>query len=246
MKRTILLFTFAFITYTGFGQSVDKINDISIQPIDHATLALGWQDKTIVIDPSTDPKNLQNIAAPAFVLITDIHGDHFNVSSLENLDLGKATLIVPQAVADQLPQKYRKQMRILKNGENFTSSGIAIEAIPMYNLPEKADAFHTKGRGNGYVITLGNKRIYISGDTEDIPEMRTLSNIDIAFVCMNLPYTMTVQQAADAVLAFKPKVVYPYHYRGQNGKSDIKRFQELVNTKDKNIQVILRDWYPGE
>jgi serine/threonine protein kinase len=99
--------------------------------------------------------------------------------------------------------------------------------------------FHTKGQGNGYVVTLGGRRIYLSGDTEDIPEMLALRNIDVAFVCMNLPYTMTVEQAARAVRAFKPRVVYPYHYRG----SDLNRFKELVGT-DAEIEVRLRDWYP--
>jgi L-ascorbate metabolism protein UlaG (beta-lactamase superfamily) len=122
---------------------------------------------------------------------------------------------------------------------------IRVEAIPMYNLPESPDNRHTKGRGNGYVLTIGGKRIYISGDTEAIPEMRTLKNIDVAFVCMNLPYTMDVDQAADGVLDFVPKVVYPYHYRGKGGLSDIDKFKALVNKKNTNIDVRLRNWYPA-
>ena len=113
----------------------------------------------------------------------------------------------------------------------------------MYNLPEAVDAKHTKGRGNGYILTMGGKNIYISGDTEDIPEMRDLKNIDVAFICMNLPYTMDIHQAASAVLDFKPKVVYPYHYRGKPGLSDIKAFKDLVNKEDPRIIVKLRDWY---
>ena len=116
-----------------------------------------------------------------------------------------------------------------------------VKAMPMYNLPEADDSHHRKGRGNGYILTLGGKSVYISGDTEDIPEMRKLEKIDVAFVCMNLPYTMNIDQAASAVLEFKPKIVYPYHYRGQ----DIKSFQKLVNKKNKKIDVRLRDWYPG-
>lgn len=110
----------------------------------------------------------------------------------------------------------------------------------MYNLPESPTAYHTKGRGNGYVLKIGGENIYISGDTSDIPEMRSLKNIDIAFVCMNLPYTMNVKTASQGVLAFKPKVVYPYHYRGQ----DINEFKKLVNAGDKNIDVRIRNWYP--
>ena len=133
---------------------------------------------------------------------------------------------------------------MLRNGENSTQMGISIGAIPMYNLPESPAAMHTKGRGNGYVLGIGGKNIYISGDTQGIPEMRSLKNIDIAFVCMNLPYTMDVKEAADAVLAFSPKIVYPYHYRGQNGLSDVDAFKTLVNAGNKNIEVRLRNWYP--
>ena len=115
----------------------------------------------------------------------------------------------------------------------------------MYNLREEALKFHTKGRGNGYVLTINEERIYFSGDTEDIPEMRNLKNIDKAFVCMNLPYTMTVESAADAVLAFKPKQVYPYHYRGTQGLSDVAKFKKIVNEKDTSIEVVQWNWYPN-
>ena len=116
----------------------------------------------------------------------------------------------------------------------------------MYNLPESATAMHTKGRGNGYILTIGGKRIYISGDTQGIPEMRSLKNIDVAFVCMNLPYTMDIKEAADAVLAFKPAIVYPYHYRGKDGLSDVNAFKSLVDAGGQKIEVRLRNWYPGK
>ena len=115
----------------------------------------------------------------------------------------------------------------------------------MYNLPEDADSRHTKGRGNGYIVTVGGKKMYISGDTEDITEMRALRGIDVAFVCMNLPYTMDVDQAADAVLEFKPKMVYPYHYLGQGGLNDIEKFKSLVDKTNAGVEVRLRNWYPG-
>ena len=123
---------------------------------------------------------------------------------------------------------------------------MGITAIPMYNLPETAESRHPRGRGNGYVISMGGKNIYLSGDTGDIPEMRKLEDIDVAFICMNLPYTMDVDHAASGVLAFKPRIVYPYHYRGQNGLSDVERFKTLVNQGNKKIEVRLRDWYAGE
>ena len=126
------------------------------------------------------------------------------------------------------------------NGDELSMMGIGIEAIPAYNLTPERLNFHPKGRDNGYVLTFGDKRIYISGDTEGTPEMRALKNIDVAFVCMNLPYTMTPEAAADAVLAFKPKIVYPYHSRG----SDVDKFASMVKAGDAGIDVRLRDCTP--
>ena len=122
----------------------------------------------------------------------------------------------------------------------------SVEAVPMYNLREEALKFHSKGRGNGYVLTIDGQRLYFSGDTEDIPEMRALKNIDKAFICMNLPYTMTEESAASAVLEFKPKQVYPYHYRGNPNVSDVSKFKTLVNQGDANIEVVQLDWYPNQ
>lgn len=116
----------------------------------------------------------------------------------------------------------------------------------MYNLPDDETSRHSKGRGNGYILTFGGKRIYISGDTEDIPEMRALENIDVAFICMNLPYTMSIDQATDAVLEFQPAVVYPFHFRGTEGLADVGQFKTMVNSKNDKIEVRLREWYPAK
>lgn len=216
--------------------------ELTIQPINHATLVLTYQNKNIYIDPVGGADKFKGLAAPDMILITDIHGDHMDPKTITAINTANAIIVVPQAVADKLPADFDKQkLVIIKNGDKTTQLGFAITAIPMYNLPESPTAFHTKGRGNGYVITIGGKNIYISGDTADIPEMRALKNIDIAFVCMNLPYTMDVNTAAQGVLAFKPKVVYPYHYRGQ----DTKQFKAEVNAGDSNIEVRLREWYPS-
>jgi len=217
--------------------------DLIIQPINHATLAFTWEGKTIYADP-TGGKAFEGIAAPDLILVTDIHGDHFSAETLVAISSDKTIIVVPQAVFDKLPETLKSKAVVLSNDQTITKLNISITAIPMYNLPEAANApMHTKGRGNGYVLTFGNKLIYLSGDTAGIPEMRALKNIDIAFVCMNLPYTMDVNEAASAVLDFKPKIVYPYHYRGQNGWSDTKAFKKLVNDGNKNIEVRLRDWY---
>jgi len=217
-----------------------KGGELTIQPVTHATLVLTFNKKNIYVDPTGGADAFKGLDAPGLILITDIHGDHMDPKTIEAVNTANAVMVVPQAVADKLPATIdRQKLVILKNGDNTQQAGINILAVPMYNLPEAPDAFHTKGRGNGYVLTIGGKKIYISGDTEDIPEMRALKNIDIAFVCMNLPYTMDVTQAAQGVLAFKPAIIYPYHYRGQ----DVNTFKSLVNTGDKNIEVRLREWY---
>ena len=212
---------------------------LKIFPINHATLALQWQDRTIYVDPVGGAKAFQGFPKPDLILVTDIHGDHFSKETLAELTGPNTKLVCPAAVADQMTPDLHKGATILTNGQTGELLGIKLEAIPMYNLTTDRLKFHNKGRGNGYVVTLGGKRIYLSGDTEDIPEMLALKNIDVAFVCMNLPYTMTVEQAARAVRAFKPRVVYPYHYRG----SDLNKFKELVGT-DVGVDVRLREWYP--
>jgi L-ascorbate metabolism protein UlaG (beta-lactamase superfamily) len=219
--------------------------DLKIQPVLHATLALTWNDKTIYIDPQGGAKVFDGIAAPDLILITDIHGDHFNPETLQGINTTKAIIVAPQAVADKFPNNLKSKVTVLSNGQTINKLDVSIMAMPMYNLPESADARHTKGRGNGYVLTFGDKTVYISGDTAGIPEMRTLKNIDVAFVCMNLPYTMDIDEAASAVLDFKPKVVYPFHYRGQNGLNDTEAFKKLVNTSNSAIDVRLRNWYPN-
>ena len=233
--------TIAYAQRPAADREPVKGGDVTIQPITHATFVLTYQGKNIYIDPTGGADAFKGMTPPDIILITDIHGDHFDPKTIDAVNTAKAVIIVPQAVADKLPVTTDKsKLVILKNGDKTTQiAGITIEAIPMYNLPESATAMHVKGRGNGYVVTIGGKRFYISGDTADIPEMRGLKNIDVAFVCMNLPYTMDAATAAKVVLAFKPKVVYPYHYRGQ----DTNLFKSAVNSGDKNIDVRLRDWY---
>ncbi|MBI1367618.1 MAG: MBL fold metallo-hydrolase [Planctomycetes bacterium] len=217
--------------------------DLIIHPINHATLEMSLDGKVIAVDPVGGPEVFAKLPKPDLILVTDIHGDHFNVPTLTALARKGTVLVAPAVVVEKLPQELGATIVPLANGQTTTQMEITIEAIPMYNLTPERAQFHTKGRGNGYVLTLGGKRVYLSGDTEDIPEMRALKNIDVAFVCMNLPYTMDVEHAADAVLEFKPAVVYPYHYRGKTGMSDVNHFKELVNAKDDKIDVRLRDWY---
>ncbi len=250
MKHLLLLLLLIPICYSGMSQLspsdvIDtKDGPLTVQPIQHASLIFTINGVTIYADPS-GANNFKGMKAPDLILITDIHGDHFDIKTIDAVKQATTWLVVPQVVADKLPEADKTHLIILKNGDQKVVAGISVRAIPMYNLPESPTAMHTKGRGNGYVLGIGGKNIYLSGDTQGIPEMRSLKNIDVAFICMNLPYTMDVQEAANAVLAFKPKVVYPYHYRGQNGFSDINEFKKLVEAGDKNIEVRLRNWYPA-
>lgn len=248
MKTALICLLFVY-SGAAFGQrpSPDVIETskgpLTIQPLNHATMALMWQGKTVYTDPNGGAKTFEGVAPADLILITDIHGDHFNPETLGAIDVSKATLVVPQAVADKLPESLKGRAVVLANGQSKTIMGIEVMGVPMYNLPESPESRHPKGRGNGYVLTFGNKKLYVSGDTSGIPEMRSLKNIDVAFVCMNLPYTMDINEASQAVLDFKPKIVYPYHYRGQNGLSDTEAFKKLVNEKNKSIEVRLRNWY---
>lgn len=219
---------------------------LTIQPLVHASLVLSLPEVTIYADPTGGAANYADIKAPDIILVTDIHGDHFDPRTIAAVRAEKTVLVVPKVVADKLPDSLKGHLVVLANGEHTTYAGITIHAIPMYNLPESPTAMHTKGRGNGYVLGMGGKTIYLSGDTQGIPEMRALRNIDVAFVCMNLPYTMGVDEAADAVLAFKPRIVYPYHYRGQGGFSDVGAFKAKVEAGDAAIEVRLRNWYPSK
>ena len=242
----LLLFSnFGWSQSPSFDSFKTKNGTLTIQPILHSSFILTYNNKTIYVDPYGGEKLYQGIKSPDIVLITDIHSDHLNQETLDAIDTSKAIFIVPDAVATKLPEKYSSQVVILKNGQGIHRLDIFIKAIAMYNLPEETDSKHPKGRGNGYILTIDNKRIYISGDTEDIAEMRMLQNIDIAFVCMNLPFTMTINQAANAVLEFKPKIVYPFHYRGKDGFSDIDKFKNIVNSKNNTIDVRLKKWYPN-
>ncbi|MEP2668011.1 MAG: MBL fold metallo-hydrolase [Cyclobacteriaceae bacterium] len=240
----LMISTVALAQRSAPDQIETKKGQLSIQPILHGTVALEWDGKTIYVDPYGGAKAFKGIAAPDLILITDIHGDHMSIETLEGIETSKAIIIAPGAVTEKLPEVLKARTTSLDNGKQIEKLGISITAIPMYNLPEDSESRHTKGRGNGYVLNMGGKNVYFSGDTEDIPEMRALKNIDVAFVCMNLPYTMDIDQASSAVLDFKPKIMYPYHYRGQGGLADVDAFQKKVKDANDKIDVRLRNWYP--
>lgn len=214
-----------------------------ITPISHATFVLNWEGTVIYNDPIGGAEAFAAQPPADIILLSDIHEDHLSVETLEAV-AGDATIYAPQAVYDELTEALQAQTIIISNGETLTAGPLTLTALPMYNLPDQGvEIRHEKGRGNGYLIEAERTRVYIAGDTADIPEMRALTNIDIAFVPMNLPYTMSVEDAADGVLAFAPEKVYPYHYRTPEGIADVERFRELVNAGNRDIEVVLLDWY---
>ena len=225
---------------------VEPVSGIQVHPIFHASLEIRAAGKILLVDPSFDPKLLSEVQAPDLILLTDIHGDHMNPDILGQImkKFGNKPIIAPKAVAEKLPTALRKNVQVLSNGQSMHWEGYQIKAVPMYNLADAPQMFHPKGRGNGYVLTVSGKRIYLSGDTQATPELRHLKNIDLAFVCMNLPYTMDVAEAASGILDFQPKVVIPYHYRGDKGLSDLKRFKQLVDSGHKETKVELLNFYP--
>lgn len=185
-------------------------------PVHHASFYLEVAGKTLWFDPWTEGR-LDGLPKADVVFITDIHQDHYDPRGLELVSRPDTLVVLPAVVADKLSA--RVAPKVMANGDKHVIGPVSIEAVPMYNEkrgPDEGKLFHDKGRGNGYVLTIGGKRIYVSGDTECIPEMKALPTIDVAFVCMNLPYTMPPSEAAACVSAFKPKILVPYHYRGSD------------------------------
>jgi len=213
--------------------------DIAIHPVSHASLVLETPAGVIYVDPVGDAAMYEAMPPADLILITHEHGDHYNAETLGALMGENTELVTNPAVFEMLPAELGERASAMANAESTEKLGMPIEAIPAYNTTEDRLQYHPEGRDNGYVLTVAGARIYIAGDTEDIPEMRNLENIDLAFVPMNLPYTMSIEQAAEGVLAFAPSIVYPYHYRG----SDVEQFRRMVQSTNSGIEVRLGDWY---
>ena len=216
---------------------------ITVHPISHASFVMETPAGTIYSDPVGDAAAYADLSAPDLILITHEHGDHYDAETLAGLP-GEAPLVVNPAVMGMLPDDLRARATLIANGESTEALGVTIEAIPAYNITEGRLNFHPEGRDNGYVLTVDGFRVYISGDTEDVPEMRALRDIDLAFVCMNLPFTMAAEPAASAVAEFRPGAVYPYHYRGRDGGTqDPEEFARLVNAAAEGVEVKMGGWY---
>jgi L-ascorbate metabolism protein UlaG (beta-lactamase superfamily) len=247
MKK-ILIFTVIFLIFlpvSGFtkdkeGKMVKEDifktskGDLKITFVGHGTLMFSFGGKIIHVDPYSQVADYTKMPKADLILITHEHQDHLDTSAIDKIKTDKTQIILNQLSYDKI-----KSGTVMKNGDTKTIEGFKIEAVSAYNIVNKrpdGNPFHPKGNGNGYIITFGDKRVYVAGDTENTPEMKKLKDIDIAFLPMNLPYTMTPEMVADAAKAFKPKILYPYHF----GKTDTSKIVELLKG-EKDIEVRIRN-----
>ncbi len=238
----------ASLTGTGLltgDHLTTSAGDAVIHPVNHASFVMSWNGKMIYGDPVGAASLYSGFPKADLILVSHSHSDHYNNTTLAAVVNTGAQIVAPQAVYNGMTAALKAMTTVMLTGQTIpanntlpqTLMSVTIEAIPAYN------ANHTLGTGNGYVLNLGGKRIFMSGDTGDTPEMRALTNIDVSFVCMNVPFTMTVASAASVVRAFRPGVVFPYHYRNQdNSLADLNSFKQQVGT-DLGIEVRLRTWY---
>lgn len=211
--------------------------DVLIRPINHAAFVLRWQDKMIYNDPGNTSSRFNGLQKADLILISHEHGDHFNTAVIDFVRGPNARIIVPQDAFGNLTAPQQAIAIVLGYGASTNLIGLNVQAVPAFN-----DRHSPLGFANGYVVTIGGMRIYASGDTGDMTELRALPNIDVAFVAMNLPFTMDVTTAANLVRAMRPRVVYPYHYVPSTPAADLGLFKRLVGT-DLGIEVRLRAWY---
>ena len=208
--------------------------NLVISFIGHASLMFEFNNLIIHVDPVMQEADYAKMPKADLIIVTHQHYDHFDLNAIKNLTKKETKLVVANECV--LSTEYLANEEVLKNGEKTSIYGINIKAVPAYNIRNKrpdGNPFHPKGVGNGYILTFGDKNVYVAGDTENIPEMKALTNIDIAFLPMNLPYTMTPEMVADAAKAFKPKILYPYHFGNTNT-------QELINLLRNNTEIDVR------
>jgi L-ascorbate metabolism protein UlaG (beta-lactamase superfamily) len=242
MERILLLtatlfFALAFQAGAQEGLESDLIKtsagDLKITFIGHGSLMFTFGGRVIHVDPVSKEADYTKLPKADLILVTHQHGDHLDVKALDILRTEKTALVMTEICAQQV-----KGGMVMKNGEVRNVGGLKIEAVPAYNLVHmrsEGKPFHPRGEGNGYVITFGDKRVYVAADTENIPEMKKLEKIDVAFLPMNLPYTMTPEMVADAAKAFKPRILYPYHF----GETDTSKLLGLLKDS-KEIEVRIR------
>jgi L-ascorbate metabolism protein UlaG (beta-lactamase superfamily) len=207
--------------------------DLRMTFIGHGTLMFQFAAKTIHVDPVGSYADYSSLPKADLILITHEHSDHLDPKAIDAVRTPSTVLVLTEACARTVPGGM-----VMKNGDEKVVAGVRVEAVPAYNIVNMRGGvpYHPKGQGNGYVLAFGDKRVYVAGDTENTPEMKALKGIDVAFLPMNLPYTMTPEMVADAAVAFKPKVLYPYHY----GTTDTSKLVALLKDH-KDIEVRIRN-----
>jgi len=241
MKKLFLLTTLFIAAFVGYAAAQETFEadiiktsagELKITFIGHGTVMFTFGDKVIHVDPVSKEADYNKLPKGDLVLLTHHHGDHLDMKALQILSTEKTVLVLTEACAQQV-----KGGVVMKNGDVKMIGGLKVEAVPAYNIVHmrsEGKPFHPKGEGNGYVIIFGDKRVYVAGDTENTPEMKKLEKIDVAFLPMNLPYTMTPEMVADAAKAFKPKLLYPYHY----GETDPSKIVEMLkDTKEVEVRI---------
>jgi L-ascorbate metabolism protein UlaG (beta-lactamase superfamily) len=207
--------------------------DLSITFLGHGSLLIVFKGMNIYVDVYGEVADYSKLPKADIIFLTHEHSDHLDPKALVSIRTEKTVLVYTEACTQMA-----KGGIVMRNGDRQTVSGISVEAVPAYNLIHKrpsGDPFHPKGSGNGYILSFGGTRLYVAGDTENIPEMKALKEIDIAFLPMNLPYTMTPEMVADAAKSFRPRILYPYHY----GDTDTKNLVDLLKA-EKGIEVRIR------
>ena len=240
MKIVLAFMTVMIIgTLTATAQEVVKrdviktsAGDLELFFIGHSSLMMTFHGKIIHFDPYGKKADYTKLPKADLIFVTHDHNDHFDLAALQNIQKKGTVVVLPPICSDRVPEGW-----IMENGETMTVQGIEVKAVPAYNIVHKREngqAFHPKGLGNGYILTFGDKRIYVAGDTENIPEMKTLKGISCAFLPMSVPSTMTPEMVADAAKTLKPKILYPYHYN----ETDPTRITELLkNTPAVEVRI---------
>lgn len=245
MQRAVLLRLLVFFALvpTSPAHGQDQIQedvlstsagDLTISFVGHGTLIFTLGERVIHVDPVSSEADYSTLPDADLILITHEHGDHLDPAAVEEIMKAGTQVVVSTSCADRI-----EGAMVMANGDGADVAGFRIEAVPAYNivnLRAEGMPYHPKGSGNGYIITFGNTRVYVAGDTENTPEMKALQNIDVAFLPMNLPYTMTPGMVAEAAMAFRPRILYPYHF----GETDTGELVKLL-AGEEGIEVRIRD-----
>lgn len=246
IHRSVFVLGLALLPAVGFTQTLPgettidaAAGAITITPITHASVQVEYLGTIIQVDPAMG--DLQKSKPADLILVTDVHEDHLNAGRVRRLHKDGGAVFMPSAAAAEVADQLAFGVQTIANGERRTIGAVSIEAVPMYNIvhTDGTTPFHTKGRGNGYVVTLGGKRLFFAGDTECVPEIKALTNIDVAFLPMNLPFTMSPADAAECAKALRPRIAIPYHYMGGDPRGFVTAMQ------GSNIDVRMLEWYPS-